>query len=127
MPDKKKTKRPYSCGLEAALDILNGKWKPLILRGMKDGPRRYGKLRRFVPDISEKMLIQHLKELEADGVVVKKNYHENPPRVEYSLTPFGAEMIATLSPLCNWGKAHVKEIAKMKGRGAKIDDELVSF
>ena len=109
-------RRPYSCGLEAALDILDGKWKALILRGLREGPRRFGDLRRAVVGVSEKMLIQSLKELEADGAVARRDFREVPPRVEYSLTPFGAELFESLIPLCEWGTRHLKELEELEAR-----------
>jgi DNA-binding HxlR family transcriptional regulator len=100
----------YSCGLEAALDVIGGKWKVLILWQAEPGPRRFGELKRLVPGISEKMLIQQLREMEADGVIRRKVYHEVPPKVEYSLTQFGVSLKAALAPLCDWGTRHVKRI-----------------
>ena len=111
-----KKKRPYVCGLEASLDLLNGKWKPLILRAIRKGARRYSEIRRAAVDISDKMLIMHLKELEADLVVERKDFHEISPRVEYSLTPFGVSLIDTMLPMCEWGSKHMKEISEIKGR-----------
>ena len=109
--------RPYSCGLEAALDILDGKWKALILRGLREGPRRFGDLRRAVGGVSEKMLIQGLKELEADGALVRRDFREVPPRVEYCLTPFGMELFQSLVPLCDWGTKHMRRIVELEKRG----------
>ena len=111
-----KKKRPYVCGLEASLDLVSGKWKPLILRAIRKGSRRYSELQRTVVGISEKMLIMHLKELEADHVVTRKDFQEIPPRVEYSLTPFGESLIDTMLPTCQWGSEHMKEISEIKGR-----------
>lgn len=109
MADKK-----YRCGLEAALDVVGGKWKVLILWQL-DQTRRFGELRRLVAGISEKMLIQQLRELESAGVVARKDYHEVPPRVEYSLTPFGKSLKSALSPLCDWGQKHMKRIGALPG------------
>jgi DNA-binding HxlR family transcriptional regulator len=109
-------KRPYVCGLEASLDLVNGKWKPLILRAIRKGARRYRELRRTVAGISDKMLIMHLKELEADRVVARKDFQEIPPRVESSLTPFGVSLIDTMIPMCEWGSEHMKAIPEIKGR-----------
>ena len=103
-------RKDYSCGLEAALDVVGGKWKVLILWALRSGPRRFGELRRDIPGISEKMLIQHLKEMEADGIVTRKDYREVPPRVEYSLTSFGVSLCDALAPLCEWGQAHMERI-----------------
>ncbi len=106
-------KKPYSCGLEAALEVVGGKWKVLVLWNLAQGPRRFGELRRLVPGISEKMLIQTLREMQNNGIVTRKDYREVPPRVEYSLTPFGESLVEVLRPLCEWGTKHMTRIAKM--------------
>jgi DNA-binding HxlR family transcriptional regulator len=103
-------RKQYSCGLEAALEVVSGKWPVLILWGLRDEPRRFGELRRQVPGISEKMLIQHLKEMEADGIATRKDFKEVPPHVEYALTSFGHSLCEALSPLCEWGQKHMKRI-----------------
>jgi DNA-binding HxlR family transcriptional regulator len=69
-----------------------------------------------VVGISDKMLIMHLKELEADQVVARKDFQEIPPRVEYSLTPFGVALIDTMLPMCEWGSKHMKQISEIKDR-----------
>src|SRR5215475_11782604 len=106
--------KSYSCGLEAALDVIGGKWKVLILWALRSEARRFGELRRSVQGISEKMLIQHLKEMEADGIVKRRDFREIPPRVEYALTPFGQSLYAALEPLCAWGTLHMKRIEARK-------------
>lgn len=102
---------PYGCGLEAALEVVGGKWKVLILWHLDGGPLRFGELRRQMPAISEKMLIQSLKELQADGIVARTDHKEVPPRVDYAMTPFGHSLCAALAPLCAWGQEHVERIA----------------
>jgi DNA-binding HxlR family transcriptional regulator len=103
--------KEYCCGLEAALEVIGGKWKVLILWALRSEPRRFGELRREIPGISEKMLIQHLKEMEADGVVTRKDYKEVPPRVEYAMTAFGHSLCDALAPLSNWGARHMQRLA----------------
>lgn len=102
----------YRCGLEAALAVAGGRWKFLILWVLSSqGTKRFGELRRSVAgNISEKMLIQELKELERDGIIARKDYKEVPPRVEYSLTPFGIELGEATVPLCEWGTKHIDRI-----------------
>ena len=104
-------RKRYTCGLEAALEVVGGKWKVLILWGLRDEPRRFGELRRLIPGISEKMLIQHLKEMQADGIATRKDYKEVPPRVEYSITPFGRALGKSLIPLCTWGIKNRKRVS----------------
>jgi DNA-binding HxlR family transcriptional regulator len=113
-------RKQYSCGLEAALEVVSGKWPVLILWGLRKEPRRFGELRRQIPGISEKMLIQHLKEMEADGIATRKDYKEVPPRVEYALTSFGHSLCEALAPLCDWGQRHMRRIeASQKEQEAK--------
>ncbi len=107
-------KKEYSCGLEAALDVVGGKWKVLILWPLRIAPRRFGELRREVQGISEKILIQHLKEMELDGIVTRKDFKEVPPRVEYALTEFGGTLCDALAPLCQWGTQHMERIEACK-------------
>ena len=100
----------FTCGLDATLRVIAGKWKPLIIYFLIQGPNRYGALKRAVRGVSDKMLIQQLKELEADGVVTRKDYQEVPPRVDYSLTPLGHTLAEALVPLCNWGSDNMAEV-----------------
>ena len=106
----KMKKDPFTCGLEAALYVLGGKWKPLILFHLAHGTRRYGELRRAVGGVSDKVLIQQLKELQADGIVDRFDYGEIPPKVEYSLTDFGRTLGKALAPLCEWGTTHSSNV-----------------
>jgi DNA-binding HxlR family transcriptional regulator len=100
----------YRCGLKAALGVVDGKWKPIVLWNLASGRRRFGELRRAVTGISEKMLIQELREMERDGIVAREDFKEIPPRVEYSLTPFGVSLGVALRPLCDWGTEHLARI-----------------
>ncbi len=100
----------YRCGLDAVLDVIGGKWKALILWELLDGPRRTGELRRLVEGISEKVLIQQLRDLEETGLVHRQQYNAVPPKVEYSLTAFGESLNSVLMPLCAWGEAHMDRI-----------------
>ncbi|MFF7453546.1 winged helix-turn-helix transcriptional regulator [Kitasatospora sp. NPDC008115] len=98
----------YVCGIDAAMDVIGGKWKVLILWELAGHPnRRFGELRRNVPGITEKVLAAHLRELEADGIVHRESYEEVPPRVEYSLTAAGLRLNEALAPLGAWGREHV--------------------
>ncbi|MBL1290578.1 winged helix-turn-helix transcriptional regulator [Streptomyces sp. NPDC057067] len=95
---------PYICGIDAAFDVVSGKWKGLILWELDaHGVRRFSELRRGLPGVSEKMLTQHLREMEADGLVHREVYAEVPPRVEYSLTEHGHTLNKALEPLGAWG------------------------
>jgi DNA-binding HxlR family transcriptional regulator len=98
------------CGLDVALAVIGGKWKMLILYQVCLGTRRFGELRRLLPGISEKMLIQDLRQMEANNLLVRKDYKEVPPRVEYSITPFGRALGQSLIPLCTWGIKNRKRV-----------------
>jgi DNA-binding HxlR family transcriptional regulator len=101
------------CGLNATLRIISGKWKPLILFFLRDGPKRYGELKRLVQGVSDKVLIQQLKDLEADCVLERNDYKEVPPRVDYALTPLGRSLAAAIVPLCTWGTQNAAEMASI--------------
>ena len=95
-----------ACGLDVALSVVGGKWKPLILYHLNSGPKRFGDLKRLVAGISEKVLIQHLRELAAAGVLIRHDYQRVPPMVDYTMTPFGMTLVHALMPLCTWGNEH---------------------
>ncbi len=97
----------FGCELDAALAVVGGKWKPIVLWQLTPGPRRFGELRRLVTGISEKMLIQQLREMQAHGIVDRRDFGEIPPRVEYALTGFGVSLSDALRPLCDWGREHM--------------------
>lgn len=94
------------CGLDVALRYIGGKWKPILLFHLQFSPRRFGELKRLVEGISEKVLIQQLKDLTEDGILVRHDFREVPPRVEYSITEFGRTLAQALQPLCEWGNAN---------------------
>jgi DNA-binding HxlR family transcriptional regulator len=100
----------YHCPVEATLDVIGGKWKALILFWLKDQVCRFGELRRHIPDVSERMLTQQLRELEAHGIVRREVYPVVPPRVEYSLTPYGRTLRPITELMCAWGKQHLKRL-----------------
>jgi DNA-binding HxlR family transcriptional regulator len=104
------SRRPYSCGLGPALQVIGGKWKALILWEVYEQPLRFGELKRRIPNISEKMLIQELRELEHQGVISRKMFHEVPPKVEYSITEFGISLSDALTPLADWGARNEDQI-----------------
>jgi DNA-binding HxlR family transcriptional regulator len=112
---------PFTCGLEAALVVVGGKWKPLILFHLGPGKRRFGELRRLVSGVSEKMLIQQLRELQADGIIERVDFKEIPPKVEYALTPLGKTLTQALLPLCEWGTAHSAAIEAIAQRRATAE------
>ena len=111
--------QPYGCGLGPAFQVIGGKWKALILWEISVQARRFGELKRLLPGISEKMLIQQLREMETDGIVHREVFHEVPPRVEYSLTETGASLNKALGPLADWGEKHAKRTGPKQPRGPR--------
>jgi DNA-binding HxlR family transcriptional regulator len=99
--------RNLVCPVRTTLNVLGGKWKLLILSYLLDEPRRYGELRRLVPEITEKMLIQELRELETDGIVARTVHQTVPPRVDYSLTGQGQRVRPVFAELLGWGKQYL--------------------
>ena len=97
-----------SLGVETALRVLGGKWKVLIIWHLQGTTRRYGMLRRLIPDITEKMLIRQLRELEQDGIISRYTYESVPPHVEYSMTEHGCGIYPLLDALCQWGWIQVQ-------------------
>lgn len=94
------------CGLDVSLAVMGGKWKPLILYHLRSGSKRFSYLKRLVAGISEKVLIQQLRELIAAEVVVRHDYQQVPPKVDYTMTLFGETLVEALLPLCDWGTQH---------------------
>lgn len=103
MPDTK-------CPVHASVDVIGGKWKPCILYRLQNGTFRFGELKKQMPWISEKMLIRQLKELQSDGIVLRRDYGEVPPRVDYQLTEYGQTVVPLMRVLADWGKTHLAQI-----------------
>jgi DNA-binding HxlR family transcriptional regulator len=96
------------CGLDVVLGLIGGKWKMVILFHLCQGDQRVGVLRRLMPGISEKMLIQDLRQMQESNLLVRKDYQQVPPKVEYSITPFGKALGKSMAPLCAWGAKNRK-------------------
>ncbi|MCQ4630664.1 MULTISPECIES: winged helix-turn-helix transcriptional regulator [Shinella] len=90
------------CPVRDVLDSVGGKWTSLMILGLADGPRRFSQLRRFIPDISQRMLTQTLRDLQRDGYLTRTVYPTQPPSVEYGLTPLGHSFLALLRSLVQW-------------------------
>jgi DNA-binding HxlR family transcriptional regulator len=113
--------KTYNCPVEAAIDVIGGKWKALILWWLQQRTWRFAELRRQMPGITEKMLTQQLRELEADGIVARQVYATVPPKVEYSLTEYGLSLKRALRAICDWGRHHMERIgavAALPGKAA---------
>lgn len=90
----------------ATIRVIGGKWKVLLIWQICGGHIRFNELRRLIPDVSQKMLSQHLRELEQDGLIIRHVYPETPPKVEYSLTEYGHTLEPIFESLCGWGNIH---------------------
>lgn len=112
-------KRPTNCGVGPAFEVIGGKWKAVILWEIHDEPKRFGELRRLIPGVSEKMLIQQLRELEADGLVNRLVFHEVPPKVEYSVTALGKTLNKAMGPLADWGEKYERSRAETAAAPSK--------
>jgi DNA-binding HxlR family transcriptional regulator len=105
----------YHCPVELAVDVVGGKWRTVILAHLKEGERRYGELRRLMPEVSEKMLVQRLRELQEAGLVARREHDVVPPRVDYSLTEEGVSLAPVLQALYDWGVARAERTGTVIG------------
>jgi DNA-binding HxlR family transcriptional regulator len=108
-------KRKFSCGVELALEMLGGKWKPVILAHLKEGALRYGELRARIPALSDKMLTQRLKDLEAMGLVRRRKSGGRGAPSSYEITARAESLRPALAALNHWGNQIAKEV------GAKVE------
>lgn len=104
------------CGLDVAFAVAGGKWKPIILFYLNHGACRFGELRRLIGGVSEKVLIQQLRELQDDGIVRRTDHREVPPRVDYAITDYGRSLAEALMPLCTWGNANRARVDRRRRR-----------
>ena len=104
----------YGCAVEATADIIGGKWKAVILYYLSKGPKRFNELRRLLPEVTQRMLTLQLRELEQDGIVHREIYKEVPPKVEYSLTEFGASLGPIIVQMLDWGEHYIEQIQARK-------------
>lgn len=109
------TRKRFYCPVAVTVDVIGGRWTPVILAHVKEGAHRYGELRRRMPDISEKMLTQRLRELEREGLVERLVHPGVPPPVSYQLTADGRSLAPVLQALYDWG---VEQAAR---RGVAIE------
>lgn len=95
---------------ERALKVIGGRWKVFALYYLFEGPRRLSELRRLIPAVSQKVLVQSLRELEEHGIVHREVFAEVPPRVVYTVTKLGMSLAPIVHSLCDWGKKHADEL-----------------
>jgi DNA-binding HxlR family transcriptional regulator len=108
---EKKYEHAGDCPIAATINIIGGKWKPIIIWLLIQEPKRFGALNKSIPGIALKVLSRHLKELEADGIINRKAYPEIPPKVEYSLTEKGRSLQGIMESLAAWSKDNIMEQA----------------
>ena len=97
----------FQCHMRSTFEIITGKWKPLILLSLiKYGTLRFSELKKGLPGITQKVLTQHLRELEEEGIVRRVVYPVVPPKVEYSVTEYGKELESILDAMHQWGEKH---------------------
>lgn len=100
-------KKIFYCNTELAIDIIGGKWKPLIIYHLDyNEVIRFGEFKRLIPNINERVLMRQLRELEAHGLIYREDFNENPPRVEYSLTEVGGSVAPIIDQLGEWGQQY---------------------
>jgi DNA-binding HxlR family transcriptional regulator len=99
------------CPVDAMMRVMDGRWKGTILWRLEEGPKRTSELKRSIPGITERMLIRHLQELVADGIVKREDKRTIPPCVYYSLSPYGRTLEPVVQMMCKWGRRHLKRLS----------------
>ncbi len=117
-------KKKYNISVEATLEVIGGKWKCVILCHLMHGKRRTSDLKRIMPGITQKMLIQQLRELEQDGIVNRIVYNQVPPKVEYELSEYGDSLRMILNSLCTWGDTHI--IREYGDKESMLEDNVLN-
>ncbi|KOU68955.1 HxlR family transcriptional regulator [Streptomyces sp. MMG1533] len=108
---RERAQDPNVCGVTAAIAVIDGKWKTVLLWVLESGPHRPAELRRRLPGLSEKVLTQALREMETDGLVHREVHDVLPLKTVYSLTDFGRELSEALAPLSDWGHRRLEKMA----------------
>ncbi|MBU1335393.1 MAG: helix-turn-helix transcriptional regulator [Alphaproteobacteria bacterium] len=103
-----------TCPVRGVLDRISDKWSMLLVMTLASGPRRFNQIRREVPDISQKMLTQTLRDLQRDGLVARRVFDTKPPSVEYRLTPLGQSIIVPFGYLIEWASGNLPRIEEAR-------------
>lgn len=98
--------RLSECPVRTAIDVIEGKWKPIIINALKSKPLRFGQLRRETPEATKKVLIAQLRELEKDKIICRKNFGDPEEHPRYALTPYGRTLVPILTHMARWGATH---------------------
>lgn len=104
----------FICPIEAATDVIGGKWKAHILYQLQNGTKRFNELKRLLPGVTQRMLTKQLRELEADQIIHREVFAEVPPKVEYSITEFGQTLAPSLKVLQEWGTEYLDKLTKIR-------------
>ena len=107
---KNKNFIPGNCPVGYTMNIIGGKWKPSIIHRIRTDRNRYSLLLKSIPEISKQTLTNQLRELEADGVISRIIFPEIPPRVEYSITEYGATLLPIIDSMYQWAKVHMPNL-----------------
>jgi DNA-binding HxlR family transcriptional regulator len=116
------------CPVEYTLEVIGGKWKCVLLWHLRNRVRRFNELRRLLPGATQKVLTSQLRQLERDGLIARKIYPEVPPKVEYSITPYGASLSPLLELMCHWGLQHRQNhaVGLRKVRTTRVERAVAS-
>lgn len=112
--------RLSECSVRAAIDVIEGKWKPIIINALKSKPLRFGQLRRETPEASKKVLIAQLRELENDEVICRENFGEPEHYLTYALTRYGRTLVPILTHMAKWGAAHKERLVEKRTGSRRI-------
>jgi DNA-binding HxlR family transcriptional regulator len=123
---ERKTPLPLECGLHLTKEVLNGKWKANLLYAISIDIKRPSELLRMLPGAAKRVLNVQLKELENHGIIVKKIYHQLPPKVEYSLTPLGCSLMPIIDAMNHWGDDNRSFLKDVISQNTLTDESLRS-
>ncbi|NOY15356.1 MAG: helix-turn-helix transcriptional regulator [Gammaproteobacteria bacterium] len=106
----------FICPIQAATEVIGGKWKAHILYHLQGGTKRFNELKRLLPGVTQRMLTKQLRELEADQIIHRKIFAEVPPKVEYSITEFGLTLAPSLRALQEWGAEYLEKLTSIRNQ-----------
>lgn len=107
----------YECKILVTLDVIGGKWKGIIIYHLMNESLRFNELKRRIPAVTQRMLTLQLRELENDGIVSRHIYRQIPPKVDYTLTPFGKSLQPLIDEMRNWGEENEDILLKQRHKG----------